>query len=124
VRIDYEDFEELKEKELKDSKTMMRDPYIKGIPAGGRIIVNIKDVTLAGANTKYYSVRVEDPQGKIIVEEKGRDNYPYLNVRASYPWSNLMIVEVPSYIETFATVRVFDHLSKNRHDFKVEKRAK
>jgi hypothetical protein len=72
VRIDYEDFEELKEKELKDSKTMMRDPYIKGIPAGGRIIVNIKDVTLAGANTKYYSVRVEDPQGKIIVEEKGR----------------------------------------------------
>jgi hypothetical protein len=123
VRIDYEDFEELKEKELKDSKTMMREPYIKGIPAGGRIIVNIKGSTSAGTNTKYYSTRVEDPQGTVIVEEKGRNNYPHFNVRASYPWSNLMIVEVPTYIDTFATVRVFDHLSQERYDFKIEKRG-
>lgn len=122
VYIRYEDAEDLKAEEIKKAKVMMRPAGLNWIPAGGRIQVNIKAGTLAGANTKYWSTRVEDPQGKIIVEKKGFDSWPFVDVRASYPWSNIMIVDVPTYIDPSVTVRVFDHLSSERHDFTIEKR--
>jgi hypothetical protein len=121
--IEYESYNYLlgeleKEAEVQMFTESQRTQKRNDIPLGGEIIVHICELTIGAANTKYFTVIVEE-NGKEIIRENGRDNIPEVPRSPGGCWWNLMIVYIDKSVEHPLKVYVIDELSNKRYEYTI-----
>lgn len=123
--ISYETPAELKVKLDKEADLQMWTPEQKAEAAakkllGGYLILGIARITIGSADTKWFTVVIQDEAGKEIHRETLDSDVASPNHGGGVTvWKNLAIVAPPTELKTGYKVFVIDAITKKRHEYLI-----
>lgn len=109
-----------KEANLKLFTPEKRQTELNDLPKGGKLVLKFSRLTIEAANSKWFTIIAQDPQGKEVFREQLDSKVPdYMSGGGVSYWKNIRVVYLPLELPTGSKVFIVDGLENNRHEYLI-----
>lgn len=120
--LEYHTPKEVREKFEKEAKLQMYSPEVRSekeseMPKGGKLLLLINRLTIGSADTKYFTIVIQTPQGQEIFREEFDSSVASpVHGPVTY-WRNLALSYLPEPIPDNSIAYVIDRLGEKRYEY-------